>query len=158
MKTIQRFIQAADSYTDYDKQPRQYGTDDIVYMSEAYFLQAAARCDKPEIGKIAERLGVTPGAASQTAAKLEAKGLITRVRSTEDSRVVLVRLSERAKKLNAYHDELDLREFGKLGDRMMEFSPGETDAIYRFLEIINSFFHEDIEGIMKDWKYRPENE
>lgn len=154
--TILKFIDAAESYNSYDKQPRHYGTEDILYMREAYFIQAVARCEKPEIGKIAEMLGVTPGAASQTASRLENKGLITRTRSHEDSRIVLVQLTERAKELNAYHDELDFREYVQLADRLADFTPENMNTVYRFLDIMGSFFHDDIEDIMKNWTYTPE--
>ena len=150
---IEKFVQAANAYVRYDRQPRHYGTEDTLFMSEAYFIQAAAVCEKPEIGRIAEMLNVTAGAASQTAAKLEAKGLISRTRSSEDSRVVLVHLSEQSKKLNAYHDELDRREFKKFGYWMKTFSEEETAVIYRFLDMVGVFFEDNPEEVMKDWKY-----
>ncbi len=140
-----KFINGADSYAYYAKVPRTYGTDDLLYMRETHFIQVAARLENPEIGEIAKQLKVTPGAASQTATKLESKGLLTRRKSPADSRVVICELTEKAKTINEFHEQKDNREFLKLADELSDFDDDDIEKIFEFLDIISVFFKNGIE-------------
>lgn len=144
-ETLDKFAAVADAYTKYVTRPRSYGTEDLLYMREAHFIQMTGKLENPEIGEISKLLKVTPGAASQTAARLEAKGIIERKKSPRDSRVVICRLTEKGQKIFDCHQNIDNTEFLYLAQLLEGFGQEDMDKVYEFLDIINRFFSREPE-------------
>ena len=86
-----------------ERRPVDIGHGVLLYPSEVHLIDAAGRYPKEGVSDLAARLGVTKGAVSQTAKKLEEKGYIERVRREGDGKAVLLRLTERGLEAFAWH-------------------------------------------------------
>jgi Transcriptional regulators len=65
---------------------------------EQYWLLRRLQCSGPHsISELAQGLGITTGSATVACKRLEKAGLVTRVRQTEDERVVHVSLTEQGR-------------------------------------------------------------
>lgn len=87
---------------------RRYGPEDRLYMREAHFILAVDPDGGTTMSQAAQRLGVTQGAASQLAQRLEKKGYIIRQKSGKDHRRTLVFLTARGRQFLQEHTAYDL--------------------------------------------------
>lgn len=87
---------------------RRYGLEDQLYMREAHFILAVDPGGGTTMSQAAHRLGVTQGAASQLALRLEKKGYIVRQKSGRDHRQTLVLLTDRGEQFLQAHTAYDL--------------------------------------------------
>ena len=63
------------------------------------------------MGELASRMGITQGAVSQLAARLERKGYLLRSKSAQDRRQTVATLTEKGKRLCAEHIAYDVESF-----------------------------------------------
>jgi MarR family transcriptional regulator, organic hydroperoxide resistance regulator len=68
-------------------------------LSQYHLLEALDRCDRLPVGKVAEAAGVSAPTATRMLDSLEKDGVVTRVRSSEDRRVVEAALTGEGHKL-----------------------------------------------------------
>lgn len=91
------------------KQPKTFGTKEPVCGSEAQVLDVVAHEQPVIASQIANLLGITKGAVSQTLAKLEKKGLIER-QADPQAGGVTIRLSDAGREiLTNYYAYRDCR-------------------------------------------------
>lgn len=128
----------------YQKTPHSYGTEDKFLMNEVHFLSAVDD-EGTEMGVIAERMFVTPGAVSQAALKLEKKGYISRERDPKDGRKNICRLKDSARAIKEYHDRVDKRNMDALYDFMGDFSTEDLKMCERFLEAMEKLYSMSID-------------
>ncbi len=110
-----------------ERRPVDIGHGVLLYPSEVHLIDAAGRHPEEGVSDLAARLGVTKGAVSQTAKKLEGKGYLERVRREGDGKAVLLRLTERGREAfawhRAYHAAVNRGIAGEMGcddaDRLM---------------------------------------
>lgn len=86
-----------------EKEPVDVGHGTLLFSSEVHLIDMAGRYPEESISKIASRLGVTKGAVSQTAKKLEEKGYIERVNPEGDKKTVFFRLTEKGTDAFLWH-------------------------------------------------------
>jgi len=136
---LENFLKTVEVVHDYISSPRQYGTDEFLYMREAHFLRELK--DGPcEMGVLSTKLKITNGAASQTAARLEKKGLVERQPSSQDNRVIICKLTKKAKAIVKYHEKLDKDNFLNLHTAMSEYSHRDINAFFHILATLDAFF------------------
>lgn len=81
--------------------------------------------------ELAEEMGAPLSTATRMVDRLEAKGLIERLRSKEDRRIVLVRASERGSQMYVAFQE----HRAKIAKRMLEpLSVGEREIMLELME------------------------
>jgi DNA-binding MarR family transcriptional regulator len=81
-------------------------------------------------GALAAASGLTPAAITALIDRLEARGFVTRTRSTEDRRKVMIEMGPRAHEVTERH----YRPIGSEGLRSLEaFSDQELEVVRRFL-------------------------
>lgn len=71
-------------------------------ISMAFVLLALYEEDGVPVTKIAPRIGMEPNSLSRILKELEQKEILTRIRNSEDSRVVHIRLTEKGIELRKY--------------------------------------------------------
>lgn len=86
---IDQFLRILHLYSVINRKPRDYGTGDMLYFTEVHTIAMVGRNRQINITKLAALMGVTKGAISQTLRKLAAKGLITRLNSSNRKEVSL---------------------------------------------------------------------
>ncbi|AWI05878.1 MarR family winged helix-turn-helix transcriptional regulator [Clostridium drakei] len=80
-----------------DSKARTFGTDTELYHSEIHMLQCIMDNPGLHISGIARTLGITRGAASQTAKRLERKQMIEKKVNPIDSKKILMLLTTKGK-------------------------------------------------------------
>lgn len=117
-------------YYDYENRMREYLPGHRLYMREADFLAAVGEGGRT-MTEVADELGVSQAAATQLAARLEAKRLIARERDPDDRRSRVVTRTPLGDRLNRAHAAYD----EGMRERLFELLGGFSDAdIAKFLE------------------------
>ncbi|HBC27889.1 MAG TPA: MarR family transcriptional regulator [Ruminococcaceae bacterium] len=88
-----------------DAKARTFGTGTALYHSEIHMLQCIGEHPGLHISGAARLMGVTRGAASQTVKRLERKRMLTKEQNPDDSKKVVVRLTEKGKTAVFHHKE-----------------------------------------------------
>ncbi|MBP2071312.1 MAG: hypothetical protein PWR08_1673 [Thermoanaerobacterium sp.] len=89
-KISELFLNLICEFYEYDSKARTFGTDTELYHSEIHMLQCIQDNPGLHISAIARKLGITRGAASQTAKRLERKQMIVKeMNQTRGSKVVM---------------------------------------------------------------------
>lgn len=119
--TIVRIMNKAVSI---EKDPIDIGHGTLLYPSEVHLIDMAGRFPDENVSQIASRLGITKGAVSQTAKKLEEKGYLEKVKRENDKKTIVLRLTEYGKDAfrwhRAYHETMNRKmaaEVSGMGER-----------------------------------------
>lgn len=135
LKLIKKLTKLTEKIHKYQSTPRDYGTGDKLYMREAHFIDAVGTKGE-DMGKLAQKLGVSNGAISQLASRLEKKNCVYRVASEDDSRCVNCFLTEQGKEIFSLHKELDKKNYAKFLFALEDFSEEELEICNVFMERI----------------------
>ncbi|MDD3231507.1 MAG: MarR family transcriptional regulator [Oscillospiraceae bacterium] len=87
------FLNVMSEFYENDSRARTFGTDTELYHSEIHMLQCIAENPDLHISGLAHLLGITRGAVSQTAKRLERKGMIVKGTSPDNNKKVVLRLT-----------------------------------------------------------------
>lgn len=101
MDICRLMLDVVSEFYEKDSRVRMFGTDTELYHSEIHMLSCIAENPDLHISGLARVLKVTRGAASQTAKRLERKGMIVK-ESSESTKKVMLRLTAKGK-VAAYH-------------------------------------------------------
>jgi len=122
----------ARAYVQYIDSDREYVAGDKLYMREAHFLIAIGPGEGKTMSEIAQRLDVTQGAVSQTAARLEKKGYIQREKCPTNRRLTIARLTEKGEAFYAEHRKYDRNMFVRMDD--LCFSQYSEEALRMLID------------------------
>lgn len=86
---IDQFLKILHLYSVINRKPQDYGTGHKLHFTEVHTISMVGRHREINMTRLAEQMGVTRGAISQTIAKLAAKGLIRREKTTNRKEVNL---------------------------------------------------------------------
>lgn len=103
------------------------------------FLDAVAGNEGMNMAELGERLGLTKGAVSQMAGKLEGKGLLKKERSKRGGREVYLELTAEGIRIREEYMVLRRRMYEGVVDIAGSYSGEEIQTIRRFLRQIGEF-------------------
>lgn len=108
-----------------------------ITNNDMHIIEAIGINCSRNMSEIAKRLNVTVGTLTTNMNGLEKKGYVTRNRSEEDKRVVLIALTEKGQKAFHHH-----RNFHKdmIRVAVKDLDDEERRVLYRCLERLNVFF------------------
>lgn len=106
-KLIHQKMDTARALVQYLDTKREYDSESNLYMREAHFIMAVKPGEGCSMSQVAQQLNVTPGAVSQTAKRLEAKGYILRTKSGENQRQTIALLTEQGEAFYRKHLQYD---------------------------------------------------
>lgn len=99
------------SFIDIDKKSRFFGTDEQLSNAEIHMIKAIKANEDIHITGLAKQLGVTKGAVSQIAGRLEKKGLLTKEKDIYNQSKLILRLTLKGETAHNnhenYHHQLD---------------------------------------------------
>lgn len=95
---VDQFLKILHLYSVIGRKPKDYGTGDLLYFTELHTITMVARNNEVNMTQLADIMGVTKGAISQTINKLVRKGLILKTNITNRKEVNLM-LSEKGKRV-----------------------------------------------------------
>lgn len=113
-----------------DKKTRYYGTDTPLFHSEIHMIKAIKENEGIHITGLAEKLGVTKGAVSQVAIKLQKKGLIIKERDMNNYSKFLLKLTPMGE--IAYNNHLKFHQ--DIDEILAEILNGESSERINFLK------------------------
>lgn len=122
-------------YSNYIKEPHDYGTGEQIHMVEVHTLTLIA--DRPGITvtEVALEWNRTKGAASQIISKLEKRGLIMRKKQEGNAKTTHLYVTELGQELSDTHKKYDIDELTWALKRLKEsFNDHEIDSFYRVME------------------------
>jgi DNA-binding MarR family transcriptional regulator len=93
-KLIDQFLNILHLYSVINRKPKDYGTGDLLFFTEIHTISMVGKNREINMTRLADLMGVTRGAISQTIRKLVGKGLIVKSNTTNRKEVNL-RLSEK---------------------------------------------------------------
>ena len=120
-------------YNQKTKNPKQYGTDDLLYASEVHMIEVIGIYESITTTKLAEHMGITKGAVSQTTSKLLQKDLILKTASKERSNEVFITLTEKGRKVLDGHHKMHEKMSARVNEVLVKMSEeSKNDMIALF--------------------------
>ncbi|WP_286181859.1 MarR family transcriptional regulator [Desulfovibrio sp. Huiquan2017] len=113
-----------------EKKKGCYGTDKRLYEAEIHMIKHIKENPDLHVSALAERLGVTRGAVSQTIMKLERKGMVVKEKDLRNQSRILVRLTPKGEVAHAEHERLH-REFDVQVEGLLAGASPEQRAFLR---------------------------
>lgn len=93
-KLIDQFLNILHLYSVINRKPKDYGTGDLLFFTEIHTISMVGKNREINMTKLADLMGVTRGAISQTIRKLVSKDLIVKSNTTNKKEINL-RLSDK---------------------------------------------------------------
>lgn len=116
-----------------DRKARTFGTGTELYHSEIHMLQCIMEHPGLHISGIARELGVTRGAASQTAKRLVRKQMIVKEASPGDEKKIILRLTPCGKIAASNHKSAHKKYSAMIGSLLSGASTEQLQFLSGFL-------------------------
>ena len=129
---ILTFTRIINQFAQLEKNPRDFGTGDVLFPSEVHMIDVIGKNPGINITGLAKVLGVTKGAVPKIIAKLDRKGLLNRYRRGDNQKEVLLELSKRGIVAFEGHKEFHRRTDEDLKQKLRLLD----DSQIRFLKVI----------------------
>lgn len=134
-----RFLSIMNLARQLEQSPKKFGTGEMLSHTEIHLIEIIGDTENLSVTDIANHLGITKGAVSQSLKRLEKKGLSKKDADPFNASRSIVTLT--SKGLTAYwahkhwHEEMD----GGFASYMEDLSQGEFKIILHFLERVEDF-------------------
>ncbi len=127
-----------------ENMPRTFGVETPLFLSEIHTLQAIGRTHENNIRTIAEILGVTPSAASQTITRLKKKGFVKKVRGVKNEKEVALVLTPAGKIAYNHHEKTHEQMYERISGRLGPLTGDERIFLGRVFSAFESVYDERI--------------
>lgn len=136
------FLRIVNKYNAMEKLPVAHGKLGELYHSERHMLDTVAANTDLNITEHAAVLGVTKGAISQVARKLEDKGIVRRYKKGGNDKEVYLKLTARGEKIAESRKELNEETLKPLLDELNRHSAQEVDFLVSMFRWLDGYFDE----------------
>lgn len=133
------FLGAAWSLFDADRNINNYGTDTPLSTAEIHMIMHIKDNPKLHVSALAEKIGVTKGAVSQTVKKLVQKKMVIKVKHSHNHSMTLLKLTSKGETANTKHKMLHEKFEVEVERLLAEIPPTEAKAITKFITDLNNF-------------------
>ena len=133
MKICELLLDVISEFYENDTKARTFGTDTELYHSEIHMLQCINDNPNMHISGIARLLGITRGAASQTAKRLERKQMIIKEACPDSDKKVVLRLTSKGKIASANHKIAHEKYNAMIAEILCNASVEQLEFITNFL-------------------------
>ena len=142
---LTQLIDSANHIHRYESKPRQYGTEDVLFMVECHTLEAIG--DNPSITntELANLMGKSKSAISQTINKLIKKQLLIKVPHPDNNLNQLFELTQRGTIVYNYHREFDVQNYRAIQNILDGFSDEELAVHIKVQASINQILKANAE-------------
>jgi DNA-binding MarR family transcriptional regulator len=132
---IDLFLKILHLYSVIGRKPKDYGTGDLLYFTEIHTITMVGKNREINMTHLAEMMGVTKGAISQTIRKLVSKNFITKS-NTNNRKEINLKLSEKGLVVYNGQESFQKELFTFAGSLYEKASPEDRDLVKRlFLAI-----------------------
>lgn len=132
-KICELLLNAISEFYESDSHARDFGTGTDLYHSEIHMLQSIQDHPGMHISAVARMLGITRGAASQTAKRLERKRMIVKESSPENNKRVILRLTDQGKTACSNHRSAHEKYNAVIGELLSDADPEQLRFLSDFL-------------------------
>jgi DNA-binding MarR family transcriptional regulator len=132
---IDMFLKILHLYSVINRKPQDYGTGDLLYFTELHTITVVARNDEVNMTQLAEIMGVTKGAISQTIRKLVHKNLIVKT-NINNRKEVNLKLSGKGKKVLEAQKSFQKEIFTFAGTLYEKARPEDRETVRRLFAAI----------------------
>lgn len=143
---IQNFFETSykllNKYTQKTQKAGHYGTDDLLYAAEVHMIDAIGSRDGITTTELAQLLGITKGAVSQTCSKLLDKELIEKRVSAERKTEIYISLTEKGKLVFDYHLDMHRNARTKINSIIDGLSPECLSAMEEVIDALDNMLDE----------------
>lgn len=136
-KMMNALYESSRTIQQYEKKPRQYGTDFQLYMAEMHVLDNVYKCEGITVTEIASLTHRTKSAITQTVNKLSEKGLIEKRRNKDYYKQINLYTTELGKQSCVYHAELDRKNYIANLEELDAYSTEDFKKISELLYLIS---------------------
>lgn len=126
----------AESMTDYARHPHHYGIDTPLYPKQIHLLAYIGQNPGCNLVALSSLTGKTKGTISLQLDRLIALGLITKEKSAESRREIVVSLTDKGKTACRFYEEIDHSFFSFLLDRIPDFTLEQMETISSFVKLM----------------------
>ncbi|MNJ49000.1 Multidrug resistance operon repressor [compost metagenome] len=119
-KGIQNLSQLIMQLQRLEKHPNTFGEAGPLTPSEIHTIDAIGLDEGVLMGELANRLHITKGAVTQIIIRLENKSLVKRTPNPDDSRSVIVSLTDLGKGAFRAHEEMHLQFYSELSSQLTD--------------------------------------
>ena len=127
--------------------PRDFGAGVPLHLSEIHTIQAIGSTPENNIRIIADILGVTPSAASQTVSRLTKHGLVIKVRGKKNEKEVALELTERGRAAFANHEQVHESMYGQIADEIGPLGDHDREVLDRVFSAIEIVYDRRIRDL-----------
>jgi len=135
----------ANKYNALEKIPVDYGYGEDVYHSERHLIGQIANHPEKNISELAEFMGVTKGAISQTVKKLEKKKLILRYKGKDNEKEVFLKLTPTGENVFIKHKEVNQESIMPFYKELAKHSDEKIQFLREMFKWIDAFLDESKE-------------
>jgi DNA-binding MarR family transcriptional regulator len=125
---IDQFLNILNLYSVISRKPNDYGTGDLLYFTEVHTISTVGKNKALNMTQLADIMGVTKGAISQTIRKLVVKNLIIKS-NPRNMKEINLRLSDKGmtvyRGLQSFHQEI----FAFAGTLYDKARPEDVDLV-----------------------------
>lgn len=133
---VQLFQSILHAYSIVEKQPRDFGTGNTLHLTELQTLSMIGENSDSNMSRLADLMGVTRGAISQTVRKLVTKKLVVRT-NVRNNKEVNLRLTELGQIARQGHQNKMKEVFTFAEELYSSATPAERDLVKRLFLLIH---------------------
>ncbi len=119
------FLRIVSKISEFDKKTRYYGTDKPLYEAEIHMIKSIKENEGIHVTGLADMLGVTKGAVSQTIMKLDHKGMIIKDTDPRNQSRLVLRLTSKGNIAYMHHEKLH-QKYEELFNALLENATEEN--------------------------------
>jgi DNA-binding MarR family transcriptional regulator len=111
-----------------------------LFASEIHFMQAVDGEPELNLTEVAQKLAITKGAASQTLARLQTKGMIGKESDPFNKNQLQMQLTKQGREaLQAFYKKIQ-QEWGELSQYLDSLNQKEIQTVGKFMSRLEDFF------------------
>jgi DNA-binding MarR family transcriptional regulator len=137
-KVIDKYFESVKNFNEFERNPRDFGTGDLLYSSEIHTLVAIGNKGSLNLTELSYDLDITKGGTSKFVKKLLEKELIIKEKLHDNRKETFFRLTDRGVIAYEGHEVFSREMFGDIIDNLSELSEGELNTLSGFLESLNN--------------------
>lgn len=135
-QTIYKLLRIAHMYSRIEAMPIPVSEEEAISTREAHTIQAIGVGDNVNVTQIAEHFGITKSAASQSIAKLEKRGFLTKTPAIHSNKELSLSLTELGWLAFRAHEQFHGKEFTQLVESLSSFPISQIATLSVLMETL----------------------
>lgn len=143
---IDQFLRILHLYSVIERKPKDYGTGDLLHFTEIHTIAMIGNNTDVNMTRLAEMMGVTKGAISQTVRKLVHKDFIVK-ENTNNKKEFCLSLSEKGRVVLKGQESFQKEVFDFAAKLYEQAKPEDREMVMRLFSAISSNMEERIKAL-----------